>query len=290
MGDPYRVSPGLGGMTAYSPKAMAVVCILMEAEKTYRKMVGHSSMHQDIISRIGLPRTPSKNTIWRAYGMIPESYLYVIHKKIVSGIEAGSLAGDSTGCSNSGTVRWYSIHHDQSLTKRGWVKLHSIIDIAARVILDYRITDGYASDITSMWPMPNRLEDSSAEGNFFCLDSAYLARRMCDVIFGKGWLPRIKPKSSTTCSNGGSPAWGEMTRLFRDDKERFLIEYHMRSIIESVFGALKKMHGSSLRSRSFERQSRDLAIRIILYNIDVVTRVQVTEGRHTAKSLAAMAA
>ena len=42
LGDPYRAKPGLGGMTAYPPKAMTVVCILMEAEaRTYRKMVGH---------------------------------------------------------------------------------------------------------------------------------------------------------------------------------------------------------------------------------------------------------
>ena len=61
-------------MTAYPPKAMAVVCIMMEAEmKTYRKMVGYLRMHPDLVSRIGLPRIPSKSTIWRAYGMIPES-------------------------------------------------------------------------------------------------------------------------------------------------------------------------------------------------------------------------
>ncbi len=40
MDGPYQAKPGLGGMTAYPPKAMAVICILMEAEmKTYGKMV-----------------------------------------------------------------------------------------------------------------------------------------------------------------------------------------------------------------------------------------------------------
>ena len=47
MGDPYQAKPGLGGMTAYQPKAMAVVCILMEAEaRTYRKMVSHLRMNR----------------------------------------------------------------------------------------------------------------------------------------------------------------------------------------------------------------------------------------------------
>ena len=67
LGDPYQAKPGLGGMTAYPPKAMAVVCILMEAEaRTYRKMVGHLRMNRSLAMKIGLPKIPSKSTIWRA--------------------------------------------------------------------------------------------------------------------------------------------------------------------------------------------------------------------------------
>ena len=43
LGDPYTAKPGLGGMIAYLPRAMATVCIAMKAKrKTYRKMVGHA--------------------------------------------------------------------------------------------------------------------------------------------------------------------------------------------------------------------------------------------------------
>lgn len=63
-------------MTAYPPKAMATVCILMEAEmRTYRKMVGYLRMHPDVVRRIGLSSVPSKSTIRRAYGIVPASYL-----------------------------------------------------------------------------------------------------------------------------------------------------------------------------------------------------------------------
>ena len=212
MDDPYQARPGLGGMTAYPPKAMATVCILMEAEmRTYRKMVGYLRMHPDVVCRIGLSKVPSKSTIWRAYGMIPESYLRKIHLRIMRGIVAGSLAGDSTGYSGNRFVRWFSIRHGRAETKRGWIKLHSIIDIATRAILDYYITDGYAADITSMWPMMDRMAASHENGNFFCLDSAYpygyLARLLCDETANLGWMPRILPKSNTACKNGGSQAW-----------------------------------------------------------------------------------
>ena len=291
MGDPYQTKPGLGGMTAYPPKAMAVVCILMEAEmKTYRKMVGHLRMHPDMVRRIGLPRVPSKSTIWRAYGMIPELYLREVHLRIVRDIVAGSLAGDSTGYSSNRFVRWFSIRHDRTETKRGWIKLHSIIDISTRAILDYHTTDGYSADITSLWPMMDRLGDANGDGSFFCLDSAYLARLLCDAIANRGWIPRILPKSNTVCKNGGSQAWGDMTRTHRDDLERFMSEYHRRSIIEAVFGAIKKMYGNHLRGRRLARQKREVAIRVICYNIEVVARSNVKNGRLTHESLAALAA
>ena len=106
MGDPYQTKPGLGGMTAYPPRAMAAVCILMEAEmKTYRKMVGYLRMHSDIVCRIGLSRIPSKSASWRVYGVILEPYLREAHLKIVRDIVAGSLAGDSTGYSSNRFVR-----------------------------------------------------------------------------------------------------------------------------------------------------------------------------------------
>ena len=266
MGDPYQARPGLGGMTAYPPKAMAAVCIMMEAEmKTYRKMVGYLRMHPDLVSRIGLSRIPSKSTIWRAYGLIPESYLREVHLRITGDIVASSLAGDSTGYSGNRFVRWFSIRHSQAKTKRGWIKLHSIIDIATRAILDYHVTDGYTFDITGMWPMLDRLADGN--GNF-CLDSAYLARLICDAIAGMG----------------------EMTRIHRDDLGRFMAEYHQRSIIEAVFGAIKKMYGNHLRGRRLVRQNREVAIRIICYNIEVVARSHVKSGRLTHESFTAMAA
>ena len=191
LGDPYRAKPGLGGMTAYPPKAMAVVCILMEAEaSTYRKMVGHLRMNRGLAMKIGLLKIPSKSTIWRAYGMIPEPYLREVHTRIIGDVMVtGSLAGDSTGYSSNRFVRWFSIRHDQVRLKRGWVKLHSIVDVSTRTVLDYLVTDGYASDITGLWPMLGRIEEGA---DFFCLDSAYLARKICDAIAAKGMTPRIR--------------------------------------------------------------------------------------------------
>ena len=286
LGGPYLAKPGLGGMTAYPPKAMAVACIPMEAvARTCRKMVGHLRMNRSLAMKIGLPRIPSKSTIWRAYGMIPEPYLREVHTRIIGDVMVtGSVAGDSTGYSSNRFVRWFSIRHDQVRLKRGWVKLHSIVDVSTRTVLDYLVTDGYASDITGLWPMLGRIEDGTG---FFCLDSAYPARKICDAISDKGMVPRIRSKSNTVCKNGGSQVWGDMARTRRDGLARLMDEYHHRSIIEAVFGAIRRMYGNHLRSR---RRARQITIRVICYNIEVVTRSHVKSGRLTRESLTAVAA
>ena len=81
LGDPYAVRPRLGSMTAYPPGAMAAVCIMLEAQRTtYRKMVGILRNNGAMASKIGLDRIPSKSTIARAYGLIPEWYLAEAHR------------------------------------------------------------------------------------------------------------------------------------------------------------------------------------------------------------------
>ena len=55
LGDPYRAKPGLGGMTAYPPKAMAVVCILMEAG-----LVRNSPNRLDQSDTFNDPRSPAR--------------------------------------------------------------------------------------------------------------------------------------------------------------------------------------------------------------------------------------
>ena len=91
-------------------------------------------MHPEIVRWIGLPRVPSKSTIRRAYGMIPEPYLRVVHLRIVRDIAAALPAGGSVICySDSRFVRRLSARHGRAETKRGRIKLHSIIDRGVKI-------------------------------------------------------------------------------------------------------------------------------------------------------------
>ena len=158
LGDPYDAKPGLGGMTAYPPSAMAAVCIMLEAGRTtYRKMVGIPRNNHAMATKMGLTKIPSKSTIARSYGLIPEWYLVHVHQTVIREVEAGSLAGASTGFSYLRFVRWFDIRADKFRTKKGWVKMHAIVDIRTRVIIDYLVTDSVAADINGLYVMLRRL-------------------------------------------------------------------------------------------------------------------------------------
>ena len=120
LGDPYDAKPGLGGMTAYPPMAMAAVCIMLEAERTtYRKMVGMLRNNHAMATKMGLTKIPSKSTIARSYGLIPEWYLVHVHQTVIREVDAGSLAGDSTGFSYLRFIRWFDVRADKFPDQKG---------------------------------------------------------------------------------------------------------------------------------------------------------------------------
>ena len=72
-----------------------------------------------------------------------------------------------------------------------------------------------------------------------------------------------------------------------DDRETFDSEYHQRSVMESVFAALKKMYGDHPVPQARQPDKGDLDPR---YNIELVARSQAKNGRLTQDQIATLAA
>lgn len=294
--EPYAIRPGIGGLRGYPPRAMAVACVIRDAErKTFRGMAGLLHCNRDLAERIGFEGgTPAKSTINDAYSAIPESYLYRIHLMVVAEVEGerGSVvAGDGTGYAERKTDRWTDFRTDRVRHRKGWLKLHGIIDVETRVILDYFVTRSRVSDITGMRTMLGRLGPRAVPGGAdFCLDSAYLARDMCNTLAKLGFAPYIRPKRNTCRNARGSQPWRAMVDLYKDNLPEFKRHYHQRSIIEAVFGAVKAMYGGYVTCRRKDNERREIATRIICYNIELIARAHARSDRLARRSLGALAA
>lgn len=290
--EPYTLKPSVSGVHGYPPRAMAIVIFMMEElHLTYRGAVGYLNGHCEKLKAIGLDKIPSKSTIHRNSAKIPDGYYRQMHFKVIMGIVTGNIAGDSSGFSVRKFIPWFSVKKDAKMWKKGWRKLHILIDIRTRVILEYRITHAYRADSPVMEEiLTSMVETISGKIGDACFDSAYLTRKICNLISKMGGTPFIKPKSNTISNSRGSYSWKEMVIMYLKNLAKFNDHYHQRNIVEAVFAALKERRGrgGSLRSRMSRTQDKELAIQVISYNIDMVARAEIKSGNLTEDMLKAM--
>ncbi len=70
MDEPYTLNPGVGGKNGYLPRTMAIVCIMLVAERrTYHKMVRclHADLEAARRMELLTGNIPSKSTICSSY-------------------------------------------------------------------------------------------------------------------------------------------------------------------------------------------------------------------------------
>ena len=207
--------------------------MMEEIHLTYCIMVGHLNGDRPMLEKLGLATVPAKSTIHRASKRIPELYYRQMHFRVIAGIVAGNIAGDSRGLSIRRFIPWFSVKKNAEKLKKGWRKLQIIIDIRTRIILDYRITHAYRGDAPVMVDILKDMVNSMYYHiGDACFDSAYIAREICNLISKMGGTPYVKPKSNTTAKSKGSRSWRKMVLEFMKNRTQFDTHYRQRSIVE----------------------------------------------------------
>ena len=108
-------------------------------------------------------------------------------------------------------------------------------------------------------------------------DSGYLSVNNCWVIVMKGGTPFICPKKTTTGKSKINNPFTEMIGCYKQNKEEWLKKYHQRSNIEAVFSSLKRRLGGFVTSIKRCIQQKEIALKIIIYNLMVLVRKIVEE-------------
>ncbi|MYG33254.1 MAG: transposase, partial [Cenarchaeum sp. SB0677_bin_16] len=155
--------------------------------------------------------------------------------------------------------------------RKGYQKLHALIDIDTRVMTDYAITPANMADIKQFRIFLERMAESKNRGTM-CADAAYLARDICTIIEELGYIPRIKPKSNSTAKAKGHMSWRRMMIKFQEQYDEFKKEYGQRNIVESVFGTLKQVYGNCLTMRRPDSRDAESALRVVCYNAARIIR------------------
>ena len=66
-------------------------------------------------------------------------------------------------------------------------------------------------------------------------------------------------------------------RAFTDNTIEWMNEYHIRSVVESVFASIKQCWGSEIRSKKGWLKRRELAMKVVVYNVKRVLYLKRAE-------------
>jgi transposase len=186
-----------------------------------------------------------------------------------------TFAPDSTGFSTSKFVRWYDEKYGVERSGHDWVKVHVMTGTKTGVITAVRIEGRDAGDSPQFGPLLKttaenfKIEEVSA-------DKGYLAVENVEAVAACGGQAFIAPKVNTTGGVGG--LFEKMFHYYQFRREEFLAHYHQRSNVESVFSAVKRKFGDSVRSRNDVAMVNECLCKLLCNNLCCVILSQIELG------------
>lgn len=227
---------------------------------------------------LGLENVPSFSTVCKHANdsELKDYYEQLLEKtnEPVAGAEH-HFSTDASGFGTKNTIPWVSVRTSKG-TRKDYVKGHFTIGRTFKLISAVTVTAGRAGDSPQLPAHVEKTTSIFSQIYTWSLDSAYLARKNCSLLWNNGILPFIKPKSNSTIKKKGAIAWRWMMELFRKLREVFDTFYHGRSISETGNSTMKRLMNPVLRKKNFIGQVNEVLAKTVTYNLICLTRALFT--------------
>lgn len=188
------------------------------------------------------------------------------------------FSADGTGVPTSIKQNWERDRNDEE-KRAGYGKMVAMMGTTYGLISAVEFPDNPAAHESPLFaPLLEETSSNYSSIELVSLDEAYLSRDNCDLIEEAGAVPRIYPKKGTTLKRKGSWAWAEMLLDFIEDPQRWLRDYHLRSISETVFSTYKRDFPTPLRKRILQRRKKEAFSRVCDYNMKRLCYLRYLKG------------
>jgi len=178
------------------------------------------------------------------------------------------FAIDSSGFSCSSFSNYCNFMHNTNQT-HDWIKSHISVGTKTKIIAATSVTKSNVHDSTQFETIYSKLEKIYKISRIFA-DMAYNNRKIIDRICGSGAIPFIPFPKNVRAKTTSSKYYKKAYRFFRDYPREFYNIYHKRSVVESVFGSIKKRFGETIKSKLYTSQVNELLCKIASYNVTVL--------------------
>lgn len=253
----------------YSDSTIELLLTICQAhEVSLRQAVG---MVKRLFAALGIDlQLPHYSVLSRRAGKLQ---IELEHQQ--SKARALNIIFDSTGSKISGEGEWLVRKHGQS-KRRVWRKLHIVIDAESRRILRCMLTkldvhDAHMAEefICSLAKEGYTIETVRGDGAY----DTHALHFVCQQHNIKTIIPPRKGAVLTCEKFSKSPHVHtqrdhiiEAVRAQGMDEWKEKSQYHLRSLVESMFSVLKRLFGGSLRSRLEENQIVEAMLRCKITN------------------------
>ncbi|MDP2845171.1 MAG: hypothetical protein Q8N79_03730 [Candidatus Methanoperedens sp.] len=173
---------------------------------------------------------------------------------------------DGSGLPTSTKQNWEQ-DKKKSDTK-GYEKMIAMVGTTYKMISSVTFTENpEANESPYLVPLVLETAEKYDEVDLVTGDAAYVSRDNCNIIASIGAIPRIYPKRGITLRQKGSKAWTDMLLSFINDPQKWLEEYHSRSISETANSTYKRDFPVPLRRKINVRRKQEAFARVCDYNL-----------------------
>ena len=144
----------------------------------------------------------------------------------------------------------------------------SSVGVHTKIFAGFRTTGDRSIGELSFFPsIVSQTHINCSQMDTILGDSLYANRMACAVVARYGATPHFLPKSNSTFLSLGVPSWNNMTHGFVSDPQRWLQEYHMRSMSETSNSMDKTEFPEKIRRKIPHRKDAVSSLRIYVHNI-----------------------
>lgn len=233
-----------------------------------RRLVAQLRVTKDILK---LPRVPHFNTLYN-YMKNPVMTSYLRRMLVISSLPLVGMethfAADATGFTTSNRKEWKKVKYGNSEKWNEFVKLHVMCGVRTRIITAVEVTPEYTHDGPKFESLLKQTQEYFVV-EAVSADKAYSSYKNVELVVSSNALSLIRFRDNAR-AEGRPPAWKKAFHYFRLHEEDFLAGYHLRSNVETLFGAMKLKFGDHLRSKSFQGQMNELLCIAICHNLCVL--------------------
>jgi hypothetical protein len=181
-----------------------MACIRVFFQMPFRQMEGFARKLSEYIPAL---RAADYSTLCKRIKTLDLSFL--LDTSLLSGNVV--VAVDSTGIKVSNRGEWM---REKWKVRRGWIKVHVMIDVETNEILGLEITDERTSDEETFTPLLNQATERCGEGNIqkVLADGAYDRKKLFNELEKRDIQSGIKTRKNASTKSRGSPYRAECVR------------------------------------------------------------------------------